>query len=87
LQVDPLEVYLPPEEYILALKLLAGRPKDRDDIFALCKRLQIQTREQAQQVLDRYIPDKQLQQMNKVEKTLTRFFPDSLTYDPYKPSR
>ncbi len=27
-----LEVYIPPSEYILALKLLAGRPKDRDDI-------------------------------------------------------
>lgn len=69
-----LEVYLPPEEYILALKLLAGRPKDRNDILALCKRLQVQTREQAQQVLDRYIPNKQLQRMNKIEKTLTRFF-------------
>ena len=71
---DMLEVFLPPDEYILALKLLAGRQKDRDDTFALCKRLNIQTREQAQNVLDRYILDKQLQQMNNVEKTLTRFF-------------
>ena len=71
---DKLEVYLPPEEYILALKLLAGRQKDKDDTLALCKRLQIQTREQAQKVLDRYIADKQLQQMNNVEKTLTIFF-------------
>lgn len=71
---DKLEVYLPPDEYILALKLLAGRQKDRDDTLALCKRLRIQTREQAQKVLDRYIPDKQLQQMNNVEKTLAHFF-------------
>lgn len=69
-----LEVYLPPEEYILALKLLAGRSKDEDDILALCKRLQVQTREQAQQVLDKYMPDKQLQQMNNVEDTLTDLF-------------
>ncbi len=71
---DKLEVYLPPEEYILALKLLAGRQKDKDDTLALCKRLQIQTREQAQKVLDRYIADKQLQQMNNVEDTLADFF-------------
>src|ERR1051326_2310742 len=33
-----LEVFFPPKEYILALKLLAGRRKDRDDILALCQR-------------------------------------------------
>jgi Nucleotidyltransferase of unknown function (DUF6036) len=71
---DKLEVYLPPDEYIFALKLLAGRQKDRDDILALSKKLKMQTREQAQKVIDRYIPDKQLQQMNNVEKTLTKFF-------------
>jgi hypothetical protein len=32
-----LEVYLPPEEFILALKLMAGRQKDREDILALSK--------------------------------------------------
>lgn len=69
-----LEVYLPPEEYILALKLLANRPKDQEDILALIQRLKIQTREQAQQVLDRYISNKQIQQMNNVEDTLTDLF-------------
>lgn len=69
-----LEVYLPPEEYLLALKLLANRPKDQEDIFALIQKLTIQTREQAQRLIDRYIPDKQLQQMNNVEDTLLDLF-------------
>ena len=71
---DQLEVFLPPKEYILALKLLAGRQKDREDILALCQQLQIQTREQAQRLLDRYIPDKQVQQINNVDDTLDDFF-------------
>jgi hypothetical protein len=71
---DKLEVYLPPEEYLLALKLLANRPKDQGDILALIRQLKIQTREQAQRLIDRYIPDKQLQQMNNVEDTLSDLF-------------
>lgn len=69
-----LEVYLPPEEYLLALKLLANRPKDQEDILALIQKLKVQTREQAQRLIDRYIPDKQLQQMNNVEDTLSDLF-------------
>ncbi len=69
-----LEIYLPPEEYILSLKLLANRPKDQSDILALTRKLKIQTREQAQDLIDRFIPDKQLQRMNNVEDTLTDFF-------------
>ena len=71
---DKLEIYLPPEKYILALKLLAGRSKDRDDILALSQKLKIRKREQAQKLIDRYIPDKQLQKMNNVEDTLADFF-------------
>src|SRR5712692_9921801 len=36
-----LEVYFPPNELYLALKLLAGRQKDRDDIHALCQQLRL----------------------------------------------
>src|SRR5437763_8615255 len=50
-----LEVYVPPGEYILALKLLAGRQKDWDDIYALCQHLKILTRKKAQQLVDRYV--------------------------------
>jgi hypothetical protein len=70
-----LEVYVPPNEYILALKLLAGRQKDRDDINILCQQLQVQTRKQAQRLVDQYIPDRQVQQINGVIKTLNFFFP------------
>ncbi len=49
-----LHVYVPSQEYILVLKLLAGREKDEEDILALCEVLNIQTREQAQTLVDRY---------------------------------
>ena len=75
---DVLEVYIPPSDYILALKLLAGRFKDEDDIATLCKQLHIQTREQAQTLVDRYIPNKQVQQINDLDDKLSVFFPDSL---------
>ena len=70
-----LEIFLPPKEYILALKLLAGRQKDIEDIQALCDQLQIRTREQAQRLVDLYIPDKQTQQLNELDDTLDDFFP------------
>jgi hypothetical protein len=37
------------------MKLFAGRQKDMDDIQALCQRLGIITRSQAQAVLDAYV--------------------------------
>ena len=49
-----LQVYVPQADFILALKLLAGRDRDEDDILALCQKLSIQTREQAQALVDRY---------------------------------
>jgi len=70
-----LEVYIPPREYILALKLLANRKKDQKDILALCQQLNVQTREQAQQVVDRYVPDKEVQQLSNLNKTLSILFP------------
>lgn len=69
-----LEVYLPPEDFILALKLMAGRQKDRVDILALSKKLKVQTRQQAQHLVDRYMPDKQLQQLSDLDETLDEFF-------------
>ena len=70
-----LSVYIPPKEYILALKLLAGRRKDRNDIQALCQQLSIQSRRDAQQVVDQYIPNKQVQQINNLSRTLDNVFP------------
>ncbi len=73
-QFATLEVYVPASEYILALKLLAGRQKDESDILVLCQQLQVQTRSKAQELLDKYIPNKQVQQINEVDVTLKRFF-------------
>lgn len=70
-----LQVYIPEVDYILALKLLAGRQKDKEDIQLLCEQLHINTRIHAQQVVDRYIPDKQVQQINNLDKTLGILFP------------
>ena len=69
-----LEVYIPPDEYILALKLMAGRQKDRGDILALCQQLHIQTREQAQQIVDRYVPEKEVQQLSGLDDTISDIF-------------
>ena len=51
----PLYIYIPPREYILALKMTAGRPKDLDDCAILLPKTKIRTRKQAQRLLDRYI--------------------------------
>lgn len=70
-----LEVYVPPIDYILALKLFAAREKDYKDIARLCEQLQIHTRAHAQRVVDRYIPDKQVQQMQNLNGALNDIFP------------
>lgn len=70
-----LEIYIPPAEYILALKLFAGRPKDRTDIYALCQQLQISFREQAQLLVNRYITNQTMQQLNHLDETLDELFP------------
>jgi hypothetical protein len=71
----PLEIYLPPEAYIFALKLIANRRKDQRDIQALCKRLKVRTRQQAQQLLDIYIPNTETQQFFALPDTLEKLFP------------
>lgn len=69
-----LEVYVPEVEYILALKLLAGRPKDWEDIRLLCQRLSIQTSDEAQRLVDRYVPE-EVQRINNLDDTLGNLFP------------
>jgi hypothetical protein len=68
-----LQVYVPQVDFILVLKLLAGRDRDEDDILALCKALNIQTREQAQALVDRYT-DQRWQQECNLEATLDALF-------------
>ena len=70
-----LHVYAPASEYILALKIIAGRQKDLDDCDILLPKTQIRTRKQAQQVLDRYIlPSWQQKNAESIENALNRFF-------------
>ncbi len=71
----PLHVYAPAGEYILALKITAGRQKDLDDCAILLPKTKIRTREQAQQVLDRYIlPEGQQKNAESIENALDRLF-------------
>ena len=69
-----LEIYRPPADFVLALKLFADREKDEDDIKALLQDLGITTHEQAQEILDRYI-ETRFQQEYRVYLTLDKWFP------------
>ncbi len=68
-----LHIYVPEAEYIFALKLLSGRPKDAEDIAALCQRLDVRTRAQAQALVDRYA-DRGWQQECRLDATLDALF-------------
>lgn len=69
----PLHVFIPPKQFILAHKLLAGREKDRDDVDALCHQLGINTRKKAQEILDIHIR-KDIQDNSNVTAILDDFF-------------
>jgi hypothetical protein len=71
-----LRLYVPDNlRYILACKLLAARPeKDLDDIAALCQALAIQTKAQAQRVVDEYFPSIYHQALHQLPRTLHQLF-------------
>jgi hypothetical protein len=71
-----LHLYVPSDlRYILACKLMAGRPeKDLADIEVLCRTLGIQNRAQAQQVVNQYFPSPVHQAMYLLPRTLERLF-------------
>jgi hypothetical protein len=50
-----LEIYFPPLDFILAMKLFADRDKDLTDIEALLQALGIITRQQLQSIVDKYV--------------------------------
>ena len=56
------------------MKLMAGRRKDDQDIEVLLEDLQIETREQAQALVDQFIPDRQRQEIDKLSRTLDELF-------------
>ena len=71
-----LHLYVPSDlEYILACKLIAGRPeKDFADIDVLCRMLGIQDRVQAQQVVNQYFHSPIHQAAYLLPRTLDRIF-------------
>lgn len=61
--------------YILACKFMAGRPaKDYQDIAALCQLLNIQTRSQAQGLVNRFFSDPYQQYLHRLGSTLNELF-------------
>src|SRR2546429_1403565 len=71
----PLHVYAPEVEYILALKITAGRQKDLDDCAILLPKNKIRTRHQALQVLDRDIlPGGQQKNAESIANALDQLF-------------
>ena len=74
-----LHLYVPADfGYILACKLMAGRPdKDYNDIMALRAQLHINTREDAQTLVDRFFPNSTHQEYHDLAQTLEELFPKS----------
>ena len=74
-QYGPLHVYVPPKEYILALKIMAGRDKDIADCRILLRQTNIRTRQQAQELLDRYLLlNSQMEEAEAIEYSLNVLF-------------
>lgn len=73
-QFGPLVVYKPSKECVLASKIMVGRDKDLDDARAIMADLGITTREQAQAILNRFVPNKLMQIHHKAPQTLRTLF-------------
>ncbi len=71
----PLHIYTPPQEYILALKIFAGRDKDIEDCKILLHQVEIGSRQQAQMLLDHYIlPDARQNNIETIARSLDILF-------------
>src|SRR5262249_31167706 len=79
----PLHVYAPSKEYILALKILAGRDQDLADCSILLPPTRIRTRQPAQRVSDRYIlPDAQQEEAETIASSLDVLFGSEKEREP-----
>ena len=71
----PLHIYAPPREYILALKIFAGRDKDIEDCRILLQQVKVGSRQQAQILLDRYVlPDARQNNTETIARSLDMLF-------------
>ena len=79
----PLHVYAPPKQYILALKILAGRDQDLADCRILLPQTRIRTRRQAQRMLDRYLlPEAQQDEAKTIASSLDVLFGSEKEREP-----
>jgi hypothetical protein len=69
-----LYIYLPTKAYVFALKMAAFRAKDQEDIQVLIRDLDLQTRAQAQAILNQFLLP-EAQKFWQVSKKLKRVFP------------
>lgn len=70
-----LEIYMPEAEFILAVKIFGYRDRDFNDVQALLHMLNVNTREHAQQIIDKYI-ERRTQREYRTEVTLDDLFED-----------
>lgn len=74
-RLGPLHIYVPPKEYMLALKILAGRKKDIEDSHLLLQQMTVKTRQHARRLLDRYVsPAAQATNAEEIEQALQELF-------------
>lgn len=59
-QYGSLNIYIPSLEYLLAMKLVAGRPRDIDDAKAIVKRSRISTPQDVLNILTQYVPQSRI---------------------------
>ena len=79
----PLHVYAPSKEFILALKILAGRDQDLADCRILLPQTRIRTRRQAQRMLDRYLlPEAQQEEAETIQHALDVLFRSESEREP-----
>lgn len=69
-----LEVYLPSLEYLLAMKITSGRPRDIADARALIPHLGIAQPQHVLNILQRYVPSKYL--TVRVQYIVESLFPE-----------
>jgi predicted nucleotidyltransferase len=55
-----IRIYTPTLDYLLAMKLVAGRPQDIEDIKALAQELHLSGSEEALDIVKKYIPEQLL---------------------------
>jgi hypothetical protein len=71
----PLHIFVPTREYILALKIMAGRDKDLEDCAILLPQTKIKTDQQARHLLNQYIlPEGQEKNAEQIENALHQLF-------------